>query len=75
MTKQLISGNNFARNSDIVFVEEVNLNDFQKLNKKNLFVIRKDKDYVIYINSKMLLNENSNSLIKLANIKSKDLVF
>lgn len=59
MTKQLISGNNFARNSDIVFVEEVNLNDFQKLNKKNLFVIRKDKDYVIYINSKMLLNENS----------------
>ena len=55
-----ITSYNLARQSDIVFAEELTPNQFNKLkaDKNNLEIIKKDESRVLYRTKKFVLNEN-----------------
>jgi len=58
MNRQLITGGNFAKNSNFVFSQEITFGDFKNLNSDNLFVVSKNQDYVCYINRNLKIEEN-----------------
>lgn len=55
---EYITSNTFARNSNVVFSETVSSETFKSLNKKNLFVISKKDEKIIYITKNFKLAEN-----------------
>ena len=58
MNRQLITGGNFAKNSNFVFSQEITFGDFKNLNSDNLFIVSKNQDYVCYINRNLKIEEN-----------------
>ena len=58
MNRQLITGGNFAKNSNFVFSQEITLGDFKNLNSDDLFIVSKYQDYVCYVNRNLKIEEN-----------------
>ena len=58
MKRTLISGNNFARISNVVFSEEIDQIQYKNLDKSNHLIMHSDESKVSYINTKFVLNEN-----------------
>jgi len=58
MKRTLISGNNFARISNVVFSEEIDQIQYKNFDKSNHFIMHSDRRKVSYINTKFVLSEN-----------------
>ncbi len=54
----ILSSNNFARQSNVVFSEVISKEEFKKLNVKSLKIVYKDENSVCYINTKLSIKEN-----------------
>ncbi len=54
----MFSSYDIARSADIVFSEVLSINQFNKLDSKNLKILNKTDDYIFYKNTKFELKEN-----------------
>ena len=54
----MFSSYDIARSADIVFSEVLSINQFKKLDSKNLKILNKTDDYIFYKNTKFELKEN-----------------